>query len=134
MAGKFTFTYKGLSDIGPTTNRGARAAGAANDFSSGPIPAVVPVLKSFDLFPTRIWQAHLPSFAPQLESWVKVVLAMRAANPKPAGRTARQGWNSEDMAVLERPDFARLKQVIGAACASALGEMGAKKAKDAIAA
>jgi uncharacterized protein (TIGR02466 family) len=86
--------------------------------------AAIPALKSFDLFPTRIWQAHLESLAPQRELWVKVVLAMRAANPKPAGRTVRQGWNSEDMAVLERSDFAALKHAIRAACASALGEMG----------
>jgi uncharacterized protein (TIGR02466 family) len=81
-------------------------------------------LKSFDLFPTRIWQAHLPALVPQLESWRKAVLTMRAAAPKPAGRTVRQGWNSEDMAVLARPEFAALNQEIRAACASALAEMG----------
>jgi len=37
---------------------------------------------------------------------VKDVLAMRAAAPKPAGRTVRQGWNREDMTVLEQPNFA----------------------------
>jgi uncharacterized protein (TIGR02466 family) len=114
MTGKFTFTYQGMGDIAPVANPGATAAGAV----------VAPALQSFDLFPTRIWQAHPASLAPLLESWVKVVLAMRAADPKPAGRTVRQGWNSEDMAVLERPDFAALKHAIRAACASALGEMG----------
>jgi uncharacterized protein (TIGR02466 family) len=83
-----------------------------------------PMLQSYDLFPTRIWQAHLAPFVPHLERWVKAVLIMRAANPKPAGRTNRHGWNSEDMEVLEQLDFAALKQVIHAACASALGEMG----------
>jgi uncharacterized protein (TIGR02466 family) len=81
-------------------------------------------LQSFDLFPSRIWQAHLPALAPQLQGWTKTVLAMRAVNPTPAGRTVRQGWNSEDMAVLARPEFGSLNQAIRAACATALGEMG----------
>lgn len=89
-----------------------------------PTPAVVPALRSHDLFPTRIWQAQLEPLVPQLERWVQVVLAMRAAAPKPAGRTVRHGWNSEDMTVLEKPDFVPLRDTIRAACASALGEMG----------
>jgi uncharacterized protein (TIGR02466 family) len=85
-------------------------------------------LQSFDLFPSRIWQAHLPALVPQLQGWTKSVLAMRAANPKPAGRTVRQGWNSADMTILDRPAFAALNQAIRAACASALSEMGQEKA------
>jgi uncharacterized protein (TIGR02466 family) len=85
---------------------------------------VVPVLQSYDLFPTRIWQAHLEPFAAQLDRWVTAVLAMRAASPMPAGRTNRQGWNSEDMEVLEAPEFGALNSAIHAACASALSEMG----------
>lgn len=81
-------------------------------------------LPSFDVFPTRIWQAHLDALLPHGESWVREVLAMRAAAPKPAGRTNRQGWNSEDMAVLERPSFAALRQAVRLACTSALTEMG----------
>jgi uncharacterized protein (TIGR02466 family) len=81
-------------------------------------------LKSFDLFPSRIWQAHLSALEPQLEGWTRTVLAMRAAHPAPAGRTVRQGWNSEDMEVLARPEFAALQIAIRAACASALAEMG----------
>jgi uncharacterized protein (TIGR02466 family) len=84
-------------------------------------------LQSFDLFPSRIWQAHLPALLPQLQGWTKIVLAMRAASPKPAGRTVRQGWNSEDMAVLARPEFGALNQAIRASCASALSEMGQEK-------
>jgi uncharacterized protein (TIGR02466 family) len=114
MAEKLTFTYKGLS-------------AATRPQSAVPIPPVAPELESFDLFPTRIWQANLGSLTPQMEHWVKAVLAIRAASPKPAGRTVRQGWNSEDMAVLERQDFAAMKQAIRAACASALGEMGRSK-------
>jgi uncharacterized protein (TIGR02466 family) len=49
---------------------------------------------------------------------------MRAANPKPAGRTNRQGWNSEDMAVLEQPLFAPLREAVRTACSSVLREMG----------
>ena len=84
-------------------------------------------LQSFDLFPSRIWQAHLPALVPQLQGWTKIVLALRAATPKPAGRTVRQGWNSADMTVLDRPEFAVLNQAIRAACAGALSEMGQDK-------
>jgi uncharacterized protein (TIGR02466 family) len=84
-------------------------------------------LQSFDLFPSRIWQAHLPGLAPQLAGWIQLVVAMRAASPAPAGRTVRQGWNSTDMAVLERPEFRALNQEIRAACTSALREMGQEK-------
>jgi uncharacterized protein (TIGR02466 family) len=89
-----------------------------------PAPAAAPGLKSLDLFPTRIWQAHLSTLTGRLEGWMQEVLAMRAADPTPAGRTNRQGWNSKDMSVLEQPAFAALRDAIRAACATALGEMG----------
>jgi uncharacterized protein (TIGR02466 family) len=114
MGEKFNFTYPGLSDTSQTPSPATPNMRAA----------AIPALQSFDLFPTRIWQAQLAPLAPQLELWVNVVRAMRAASPRPAGRTTRQGWNSEDMAVLERSEFAALKNAIRAACASALGEMG----------
>ena len=87
-------------------------------------PAAAPALQSFDLFPTRIWQARVPSLRPRFDEWIAEVVRMRAASPKPAGRTNRQGWNSEDMAVLERPVFAPLRDSVRAACAGALREMG----------
>jgi len=87
-------------------------------------PVAAPALQPFDLFPTRIWQARLPSLHNRLDEWVAEVLRMRAASPKPAGRTNRGGWNSEDMAILERPIFASLRDVVRAGCASALREMG----------
>jgi len=87
-------------------------------------PAVVPALRSVDLFPTRIWQARLDPLIPHLPAWVKEVLAMRAASPKPAGRTVRHGWNSESMTVLEKPELAALRDAIRAACCMALNEMG----------
>jgi uncharacterized protein (TIGR02466 family) len=83
-----------------------------------------PLLQSHDLFPTRIWQTRLELLEPHFERWVQSVLATRAASPRPAGRTVRHGWNSEDMAVLEQPGFALLREAIRAACLSALTEMG----------
>ena len=114
MAGNFTFTFKGPGDASP------------GSFSLTPAAAIpaVPALKSFDLFPTRIWQVQMSALNPHLEQWVAAVLALRAASPKPAGRTNRQGWNSEDMAVLEQPVLAPLQQAVRAACVSALREMG----------
>jgi len=113
MAEKFTFTYTGLSDTSQTQFPAA-----------GPMATAVPVLQSFDLFPTRIWQAHLRPLVPHLEGWIRAVLAMRAASPKPAGRTNRQGWNSEGVAVLDQPEFAPLQLAVRAACQRALSEMG----------
>jgi uncharacterized protein (TIGR02466 family) len=87
-------------------------------------PLAAPALQAFDLFATRIWQAQLPGLRPRFDEWIEAVTEMRAANPKPAGRTNRQGWNSEDMAVLERPAFAPLREAVRAGCASVLHEMG----------
>jgi uncharacterized protein (TIGR02466 family) len=111
MSGKFSFTFN-LGGKGPAPLTPATA------------PAVAAELKSHDLFPTRIWQAHLDTLEPHMERWVQAVLAMRAAHPEPAGRTVRQGWNSEDMNVLEQAEFAPLRDVIRAACTHALREMG----------
>jgi uncharacterized protein (TIGR02466 family) len=82
------------------------------------------VLQSFDIFPTRIWQSRLTSLQALLPQWIDAALALRAANPTPAGRTNRQGWNSSDMAVLEHAVFADLRYAIHSACAAALREMG----------
>lgn len=81
--------------------------------------------QAFELFATRIWQAQLPLLRPHLTEWVAEISRMRAANPKPAGRTNRQGWNSENMEVLEQPAFSPLRDAVRAGCASALREMGA---------
>ena len=110
MAGKFNLTF--------TLGKGTQPS------AMRPVPTVTPELRSLDLFPTRIWQAQLDPLVPHLDRWVKDVLAMRAAAPEPAGRTVRQGWNSEDMAVLEQPGFAALRHAIRAACSGALAEMG----------
>jgi len=109
MSGKFSLTFR--------LGGGAQAPQAT-------APAFVPALRSHDLFPTRIWQAELGPLEPRLPQWVEEVLAMRAADPEPAGRTVRYGWNSKDMTVLERPVFAPLREAIRAACAAALAEMG----------
>ena len=86
--------------------------------------AATPVLQSFDIFPTRIWQARLEALQPRFEEWTSWVLALRASSPVAAGRTNRGGWNSKEMDVVERPVWAPLRQSIHAACAAALAEMG----------
>lgn len=88
------------------------------------VATATPALQVYDLFPTRIWQARLPDLRTHFEEWIAQVSRMRAASPRPAGRTNRQGWNSEDMAVLEQPLFAPLRDVVRAGCAGALREMG----------
>jgi len=84
----------------------------------------MPTLQSYDLFPTRIWQARLESLQARFAEWADWVLELRAASPAPAGRTNRSGWNSREMDVLERPVWAPLRQAIHGACAAALAEMG----------
>ena len=108
MAGNFTLTFNAPDGVKAAT------------------PAIAPTLRSFDLFPTRIWQASLTHLTPHLQAWIAAVLTQRAANPQPAGRTNRQGWNSEDMAVLAQPVFAPLQQAVRTGCASALSEMGVR--------
>ena len=132
MAGRFNFTFKGPGDASqaPFSVTPSVATPVITTSTAAPgataVPTAVPVLQPFDLFPTRIWQARPSALTPHLDQWVTVVLALRAASPKPAGRTNRQGWNSEDMAVLEQPVFAPLQQTIRAGCAKALHEMGVR--------
>ncbi|MGH8317469.1 MAG: 2OG-Fe(II) oxygenase family protein [Steroidobacteraceae bacterium] len=83
-----------------------------------------PTLQSYDLFPTRIWQGRLEALQPHFAEWTSWVLGSRAASPAPAGRTNRGGWNSKEMALLEQPIWAPLRQTIHSACAMALAEMG----------
>lgn len=83
-----------------------------------------PALQSFDLFPTRIWQARLDALQPHFAEWTSWVLALRAASPAAAGRTNRSGWNSKEMDILERPVWTPLRHNVHAACTAALGEMG----------
>ncbi|HEY4082562.1 MAG TPA: TIGR02466 family protein [Burkholderiaceae bacterium] len=109
MAGNINFTFK----LGEAPS---------------PSPVAAPMLRPYELFPTRIWQARMPSLAPHLETWVATALAMRATQPSPAGRTNRQGWNSEDMAVLDQPALHPLRHAVRAACTSALSEMGMREA------
>jgi uncharacterized protein (TIGR02466 family) len=112
MPGDSDFTFKWSGNPGQTA------------FSMTSDTSAVPTLESFDLFPTRIWQTRLSSLLPRMDAWVNAVLAMRKASPEPAGRTNRQGWNSQDMRVLEQPVFAPLNDAIRQCCAGALGEMG----------
>jgi uncharacterized protein (TIGR02466 family) len=112
MSSDFRYTFQWQGNGAPTTV----------DQAASRLPAAA--LQSYDLFPTRIWQTHLSALQPRLQGWIEEVLRMRAASPKPAGRTNRQGWNSENMAVLEQPVFAPLRDAVRAACVAALREMG----------
>jgi uncharacterized protein (TIGR02466 family) len=107
MDSKFNFTY--------TVGKAESPAAS---------PAAPSDLRSFDLFPTRVWQASMSHLMPHLSTWVALVQAMRAASPTPAGRSNRRGWNSTDMTILERPEFALLRAAIQATCQQALSEMG----------
>ena len=111
---RYTFQWQGNEALATGTPAGSRSPASA--------------LQAYDLFPTRIWQARLPALRGHFDAWVAMVMRMREANPEPAGRTNRQGWNSEDMAVLEQPPFAPLRDAVRAACSAALGQMGIRDA------
>jgi len=74
---------------------------------SGPSTPLVQ-MRSFDLFPTRIWQATLAHLAPNYPGWEAHIADLRAAGPIPAGGTVRAGWNSADLTVLNDAVFANL--------------------------
>jgi uncharacterized protein (TIGR02466 family) len=103
-----------------TTIGDRSAATLASVHGAGEAPALQP----YDLFPTRIWQARLAQLRGNLGEWVEEVLRMRAADPQPAGRTNRGGWNSGDMAILDHAVFAPLRGAVHAGCTGALREMG----------
>jgi uncharacterized protein (TIGR02466 family) len=131
MANEFSFTFNAPLQTTPllaatttTSSAGQAAGGGTAVVGAGSGAKVKPLLQSYDIFPTRIWQSRLTTFEPLLPQWIDAALALRAAHPKPAGRTNRQGWNSADMALLEQPIFAALREAIQAACATALREMG----------
>jgi len=84
----------------------------------------VPPLARYDLFATRIWQSRLVPFYSQLPKWAELICAMRASHPETGGRTNRRGWNSTEMFVLERPEFADLNSAVRAGCTAALQDMG----------
>jgi uncharacterized protein (TIGR02466 family) len=117
MSGRYNFSFR-LGEPPPQT------ASPKGSPSGGTQEQTAPLLNAVELFPTRIWQGHLTALAPHFPRWVAAVQAMRAASPRPAGRTNRQGWNSESMQVLEQEDFAPLREVVRAACSVALAEMG----------
>lgn len=81
-------------------------------------------LKAYDLFPTRIWQAPLRDRVPGVVELIRSIEAMRIAQPQPAGRTNRHGWNSIAKDVLDGPDFALVDGLVRQAIAWAFEEMG----------
>ena len=84
-------------------------------------------IEPVNLFPTRIWQSRLDSLKPRFPALIETVEAMRAAQPEPAGRSNRQGWNSVEKTLFDQPPFADLHAAIRACCDFALRQMGLDK-------
>ena len=75
-----------------------------------------------ELFPTTIWSfdlGHLREFFP---GWLELIHNWRVAEPTPAGRTNRSGWNT-DSRVMQMPFFAPLEQAARAAFTHAFEDM-----------
>ncbi len=87
-------------------------------------PATHLRMDTHDIFATRIWQARLKAVLPPLEHYAKAIEARRIAQPEPAGRTNRQGWNSLDMDILDQADFTAIAGAVRRATDLALAEMG----------
>jgi len=84
-------------------------------------------IEPVNLFPTRIWQSRLDALVPRFPAWIEAIEAMRAAQPVPAGRSNRLGWNSDDKAVFDQDVFADLNAAIRACCDFALRQMGVEQ-------
>ncbi len=80
-------------------------------------------VEQVSLFPTWIWQSRLTTLAPYFSTWSAAVTALREASPEPAGRSNRLGWNSADLAVLDRREFTELHGAVRACCRHALQQM-----------
>lgn len=76
-----------------------------------------------DLFPTRVWTVDLAPLNGHLPNWIAAIGAMRTANPQPAGRSNRRGWNSE-ATLFDDPLFAPLQDAVRRVVDFALSEMG----------
>lgn len=63
-----------------------------------------------DLFVTRIWQFELAELAPNFAKWEHTIRTWRSKMPEPAGRSNRNGWNS-DLTLFNQPVFTPLRQV-----------------------
>jgi uncharacterized protein (TIGR02466 family) len=83
-----------------------------------------PAIQPIDLFATRIWQAPLTGLMDRMAAWAEAALAMRTAQPTPAGRSNRLGWNSADQTVLTGEGFAPLDAAVRDHCRVALQDMG----------
>jgi uncharacterized protein (TIGR02466 family) len=83
-----------------------------------------PTGQIYNLFPTRIWRVQLNDLAPHFSDWVAAIDALRAASPVPVGGSNRQGWNSNERAILHQPIFAPLHKAARAVCLSAFEQMG----------
>jgi len=75
-----------------------------------------------ELFPTTLWSFDLSFLQEYFPGWLELIQSWRAAEPTPAGRSNRQGWNS-DARVMQMALFAPLEQAARAAFAHAFEEM-----------
>ncbi|MBA5687983.1 TIGR02466 family protein [Rugamonas apoptosis] len=83
-------------------------------------------LTTQDLFPTRIWVFELDELLEQHPGWIDQILAMREASPVPAGRSNRQGWNS-DKTVFAVPQFEPLQRLAQTAFVHAFKDLALKE-------
>lgn len=75
-----------------------------------------------DIFPTTIWSFDLRFLSEFFPGWLELVQDWRQKEPSPAGRSNRQGWNS-DTRVMQLALFAPLEQAARAAFTHAFNEM-----------
>lgn len=79
-----------------------------------------------NLFATRVWEFDCSVASPHYAMWRQCVEAMRQTQPSAAGRSNRQGWNSEKT-LFRQAEFAPLRQLAAKAMQVALQQMGVAK-------
>ena len=76
-------------------------------------------IQHIDLFPTRIWLFDLSGLSEHYPIWQSALDQLRRENPTAAGRSNRNGWNS-DKIIAANPLFASLVKAANQAFIHAL--------------
>lgn len=80
-------------------------------------------MKHRDVFATRVWEFDCSALAPNYTAWREMVARLRQSEPTAAGRSNRQGWNS-DKVLFGLPQLQPLRQVAAQALRAVFQQMG----------
>jgi len=81
-----------------------------------------------DLFATRVWEYDLSPLQENFDHWRARVENLRIEQPIAAGRSNREGWNSDKL-IFDLPEFMALLKVVRHTFAAAFEQMGSRGRK-----